>query len=132
MRVRRPTRSHLTALAITGVGALVACAALTPLSSVASASPTATQSQARPWVSGDHTIPYFDKTDAIHEVVEVETGMDSDRDGKVDTIRVELDRPDAKGKKVPLIVHASPYWFQDPRSAWETGFFLPHGYAVAT
>jgi len=83
-------------------------------------------------VSGDHTIPYFDKAQTIHEVIDVETGRDTDRDGKVDTIRVEIDRPDAKAKKVPLIIHASPYWFQDPRSAWETGFFVPHGYAVAT
>jgi X-Pro dipeptidyl-peptidase len=128
----RTSRARLAALALGAAGLLAAGAALAPLGSAASASPASTQVDARPWVSGDHTIPYFDKTQTISEVVDVETGMDSDRDGKVDTIRVNIDRPDAKGKKVPLIIHASPYFFGGARSAWEPGFFVPHGYAVAT
>jgi len=111
---------------------LAACAALTTVTSLGASAQSA-DSTARPWVVGDHTVPYFDKTQTVHEVVDVETGKDSDRDGTVDTIRVDINRPDAKGKgKVPLIIHASPYFFQGSRSAWETGFFVPRGYAVAT
>jgi X-Pro dipeptidyl-peptidase len=88
----------------------------------------------RPWVVGNSTVPYFSMADAVDEQVDVETGRDTDHDGKMDTIRVDISRPDtAKGQKVPLIVHASPYFFgaQD-RGAWETDFFVPRGYAVAT
>lgn len=115
-----------------GVGALAACAALSPLSSPASARPAATTDSTLPWVSGDHTIPVYDAASTIDEVINVETGMDSDRDGKVDTIRVDLSRPDTGGDKVPLIVHASPYFFEQDRNAWETAYFVPRGYAVAT
>jgi X-Pro dipeptidyl-peptidase len=139
MTDRRQTRT-LRALALTGAGVLAAGAALSSLNGVASASPSPNSSaspasaQARPWVSGDHTVPVFSMADAIDEQVDVETGMDSDKDGKVDTIRVDISRPDtAKGQKVPLIVHASPYFFgAGDRGAWETDFFVPRGYAVAT
>ncbi len=133
MAHRKRKRPQLRSLALVAAGVLAAGAALGSVSSVASASPPAGTAQTRPWVSGDHTIPYFDKAQAIQEVVDVETGMDSDRDGKVDTIRVDIDRPDAaKGQRVPLIIHASPYFFGGARDAWESDFFVPRGYAVAT
>lgn len=135
MTNRRPTFTPIRALALTSAGLLAAGAALTSFTGVASASPApgAVPGQARPWVSGDHTVPVFDMSTAVAEVVDVETGMDSDLDGKVDTIRVNISRPDtAKGAKVPLIVHASPYFAGGARSAWEPGFFVPRGYAVAT
>lgn len=122
---------HLRALALIGVAALAGGAAITS-TSTASASSGATQT-ARPWIQGDHTVPVFDMADSVKETVNVETGIDADHDGKVDTIRVEVNRPDAaKGQKVPLIVHASPYFFGGARSAWETSYFVPRGYAVAT
>ncbi|HEX5685442.1 MAG TPA: CocE/NonD family hydrolase [Ideonella sp.] len=72
-------------------------------------------------------------TEAVKEVVNVETGFDRDRDGKTDTIKVEITRPNAaEGARVPMIIHASPYFFQGSRAAWETDFFVPRGYAVAT
>lgn len=115
-----------------GVGAVAACAALIPLNTAASAGQPTAPAPARPWVVGNHTVPAFDVDLAVNEVIDVETGMDSDRDGKVDTIRVDLTRPDTAGGKVPLIVHASPYFFEGTRDAWETDFFVPRGYAVAT
>ena len=133
MPTSAPPRSRAAWRALTGVAALAVCAALSPLNSPASAGTTEPLGGARPWVSGDHTVPVFDADDAIQEVVDVQTGRDTDRDGEMDTIRVELSRPDtAKGDKVPLIVHASPYFFKQGRQAWETGFFVPRGYAVAT
>jgi X-Pro dipeptidyl-peptidase len=85
------------------------------------------------WVQGDHTIPVFNIVDAIVENVDVRTEMDGDQDGVKDTIRVQITRPDtSEDEQVPLIVHASPYWFNGSRSTWETNQFVPFGYAVAT
>jgi X-Pro dipeptidyl-peptidase len=92
---------------------------------------TAATSADRPWVDGNRTVPYFQMKEAVTEVVNVETGFDRDQDGQVDTLRVSITRPDAGGK-VPMIIHASPYFFQGSRSVWETNFFVPRGYAVAT
>ncbi|MBT9595449.1 MAG: Xaa-Pro dipeptidase [Vitreoscilla sp.] len=78
-------------------------------------------------------MPVFDMAEAVTEVVYVETGFDREHDGTVDTIKVEITRPDtAEGAQIPLIIHASPYFFQGTRNAWETNFFVPRGYAVAT
>ena len=120
-RGRRTSPAHLTACLLAAGAALGTFA-----TAAAAASPT------KPWVAGNKTVPYFDRALAITEVVNVETGADRDHDGKVDTIRVEVTRPDAGGDKVPLIIHASPYFFNGTRDAWETDFFVPRGYAVAT
>ncbi|TDM09136.1 MAG: hypothetical protein C4K60_07370 [Ideonella sp. MAG2] len=89
--------------------------------------------ETRPWVVGHQTVPYFNRAQAITEVVFVETSRDDDQDGTSDRIRVELTRPNtAPGAKVPLIIHASPYFDQQTREVWETDFFVPYGYAVAT
>jgi X-Pro dipeptidyl-peptidase len=100
---------------------------------VADASPATSGADPRPWVQGDHTIPVFDIEQAITDTVNVKTEMDGDLDGVKDTIRVQVVRPDTSDdEKVPLIIHASPYFFKGSRSAWETNFFVPLGYAVAT
>ena len=93
----------------------------------ASSAPVAVD--ARPFVSGDHTIAVFDLADAITEEIEVETGSDGDRDGHIDRVFVRLVRPSTSAK-VPLIVHASPY-YAGGTSDWETAYFVPRGYAVA-
>ena len=74
----------------------------------------------------------FDLDAAITENVNVETGMDGDENGIEDTIRVRSSAGRRSGPKVPLIVHASPYFYKGGRSDWETNFFVPRGYAVAT
>ncbi|MBQ0929481.1 CocE/NonD family hydrolase [Ideonella alba] len=85
----------------------------------------------RPWVQGQRTVPYF--ANAIKETVLVDTGFDRDNNGVVDTIRVEITRPEtAPGVRLPLIIHASPYYFKRSRGAWEPAFFSTRGYAVAT
>lgn len=121
-----PARLRLTAPARActwlATGATLACFSLTA---------SAAGSTDRPWVVGNQTVPYFNLAESVSEVIFVETGFDRDRNGVMDTIRVEVTRPDA-GAKVPLIIHASPYFFQSTRSAWETNFFVPRGYAVAT
>ena len=107
-------------------GAFAVAAMVSPIGAgAAAASPT----DARPWVSGDHTIPVFDVESAISERIEVETGMDGDQNGIEDRIFVDLLRPDT-AQKVPLIVRASPYYGLGPRG-WEQEYFVPRGYAVA-
>lgn len=126
MASTRSSGARLGAPALAGLCAAAALASLASFPIAASAAPVA-----KPWVVGNRTVPYFNRATAITEVVNVETGADRDHDGQVDTIRVEITRPDTTDK-VPLIVHASPYFFKGSRDAWETDFFVPRGYAVAT
>jgi X-Pro dipeptidyl-peptidase len=125
----RPRPPALIGACSFAVGAALACFA-----TAASAAPgAALASSDKPWVVGNQTVPFFNRAEAVREVVYVETDADRDQDGKIDTIKVEITRPNAvRGARVPLIIHASPYFFQSPRSAWETDFFVPRGYAVAT
>jgi X-Pro dipeptidyl-peptidase len=135
-----PVSAGLRSLTSVGACTLAAGAALISFTTTASAAatasgavPRAAPSYARPWVDGDHTVPVFNRAQAIVETVDVETGYDREHDGKVDTIRVEITRPNTVlGARVPLIIHASPYFFLGARNAWETDFFVPRGYAVAT
>jgi X-Pro dipeptidyl-peptidase len=57
--------------------------------------------------------PSYDYTRAIHESVRVDTTMDTDNDGRSDTIAVDIVRPAeaaAAGITVPVIMDASPYF----------------------
>src|SRR5687767_1050809 len=88
-RRTRLRRHRVRGSALVAAGALVAASLMAPLGAgLASASSPADEAatDARPWVSGDHTIPYFDVESVITEVVNVETGMDGDQDGDIDTI----------------------------------------------
>lgn len=123
-----PARARLRALASIAAYTLATGAALAAFTTTASAA-----SPDRPWIVGKQTVPYFNRAEAVTEVVNVETGYDREHDGKIDTLKVEITRPDVPpGTKVPVIIHASPYFFQGTRSEWETDFFVPRGYAVAT
>src|SRR5262245_49750497 len=63
-------------------------------------------------VEGGVTQPVFSYTEAIQEVVYVETPMDSDGDGRHDLIAMDIIRPreTGSGLKVPTIMEASPYF----------------------
>lgn len=122
----RSLRRSTARRTLLAAGALVAAVAVSPVEPGAAA---ATQTDPRPWVSGDRTIPVFDLASAISERIEVETGMDGDQNGVEDRIFVDLLRPDT-AEKVPLIVRASPYYGLGPRG-WEQEYFVPRGYAVA-
>src|SRR6188768_1434123 len=58
------------------------------------------------------TQPVFDYTQAIRERLSVETGVDSDHDGKRDRVEVRVIRPaeTERGLKVPVIFQPSPYY----------------------
>lgn len=128
MASTRSARARFRSLASIAAYTLAAGAALASFTTAASAA-----SPDRPWIVGKQTVPYFNMAEAVKEVVNVETGYDREHDGVMDTLRVEITRPDVPpGTKVPVIIHASPYFFQGTRSEWETDFFVPRGYAVAT
>ncbi len=56
--------------------------------------------------------PQFDRANAIEETLFVQTTVDSDRDGRLDRVRLRLSRPgetETRGIKVPVIFEHSPY-----------------------
>jgi X-Pro dipeptidyl-peptidase len=85
--------------------------------------PAAAQTTAPPdiVVEDGMTQPVFSFADAIEERVYVETEVDSDNDGALDRVAIDISRPretDTAGFKVPVIFEHSPYredvWFDVP------------------
>ncbi|MGA4838546.1 Xaa-Pro dipeptidyl-peptidase [Streptomyces sp. G45] len=57
--------------------------------------------------------PVYSYTGAIRESVWVDTGLDGDADGTADRVAVDIVRPRepaAQGRKIPVIMDASPYY----------------------
>jgi X-Pro dipeptidyl-peptidase len=57
--------------------------------------------------------PDYSYADAIREAVWVDTGLDGDGDGRTDRVAVDIVRPSEParaGRKVPVIMDASPYY----------------------
>ncbi|MEW2303972.1 Xaa-Pro dipeptidyl-peptidase [Streptomyces sp. NPDC006655] len=123
--------------AVAAVAALIA-AFLTPATAQAAGNPR----ESRPVYSYAH---------AIREAVWVDTGLDSDGDGKTDRVAADIVRPAepaAQGRKVPVIMDASPYYSccgRGNESQLKTydahgnivrmplfydNYFVPRGYAV--
>ncbi|GLX02513.1 Xaa-Pro dipeptidyl-peptidase [Microtetraspora sp. NBRC 16547] len=94
--------------------------------------------------------PVFSYTDAIREHVYVESSVDSDSDGRLDRVRVDIIRPKESGSglKVPTIIDESPYYDnsgrgnESERKVYDSAgnlakfplfydnYFVPRGYAV--
>ncbi|MFI6934798.1 Xaa-Pro dipeptidyl-peptidase [Streptomyces sp. NPDC050287] len=95
-----PTRMRFTtwrSLAAVAVAALTA-ALLTP--AVADAAPRESR-------------PVYSYENAVREAVWVDTGLDGDSDGKTDRVAADIVRPREpaqQGRKVPVIMDASPYY----------------------
>ncbi|WP_030676898.1 Xaa-Pro dipeptidyl-peptidase [Streptomyces cellulosae] len=95
-----PTRMRSTtwrSLASVAVAALTA-ALLTP--AVADAAPRESR-------------PVYSYENAVREVVWVDTGLDGDGDGKTDRVAADIVRPREparQGRKIPVIMDASPYY----------------------
>ncbi|WP_405145260.1 Xaa-Pro dipeptidyl-peptidase [Sphaerisporangium sp. NBC_01403] len=127
----------LVALGLVAVGAV----GVTPAQ--ASAEPSITVQQGR-------TQPVFSYADAVREHVYVESPVDSDSDGKLDRVRVDIIRPKESGPglKVPVIIDESPYYDNSGRGneserkvydaegnlakfpLFYDNYFVPRGYAV--
>nr|WP_104780355.1 MULTISPECIES: Xaa-Pro dipeptidyl-peptidase [Streptomyces]PPS73234.1 Xaa-Pro dipeptidyl-peptidase [Streptomyces sp. 46] len=57
--------------------------------------------------------PVYSYENAVREAVWVDTGLDGDRDGKTDRVAADIVRPREtarQGRKVPVIMDASPYY----------------------
>ncbi|MEV7964950.1 Xaa-Pro dipeptidyl-peptidase [Sphaerisporangium sp. NPDC088356] len=109
----------------------------------ASAEPSITVTQGR-------TQPVFSYADAVREHVYVESSVDSDSDGNLDRVRVDIIRPKESGPglKVPVIIDESPYYDNSGRGneserkvydaegnlakfpLFYDNYFVPRGYAV--
>lgn len=106
---------------------------------------------APPHVTGTQTTPVYDYGNAIRESVFVNTTMDTDSDGTNDVIAVDIVRPretDEDGRKIPVIMDASPYYAccgrgnEGEKKAYDENgvitkmplyydnYFVPRGYAV--
>ncbi|MFV8186428.1 Xaa-Pro dipeptidyl-peptidase [Streptomyces sp. AF1B] len=136
-----PIRMRFTTwrpLATAAVAALMA-ALLTPATAHAA---TSSQRESR---------PVYSYANAIREAVWVDTGLDGDRDGRHDRVAVDIVRPREpaqQGRKVPVIMDASPYYSccgRGNESQLKTydaqgnvvqmplfydNYFVPRGYAV--
>ncbi|WP_369393516.1 Xaa-Pro dipeptidyl-peptidase [Streptomyces sp. CG1] len=88
----------------TAVVAILTAAFLTP------AAAQATPHQSRP---ARESRPVYSYAHAIRESVWVDTGLDKDGDGKADRVAADIVRPAepaSQGRKVPVIMDASPYY----------------------
>ncbi|MFI2426077.1 Xaa-Pro dipeptidyl-peptidase [Streptomyces sp. NPDC018955] len=124
-----------------------------PLAAVATAALTATlltpvAAHAAP---PRESLPVHSYDDAVREAVWVDTGLDEDRDGRTDRVAVDIVRPREpaqRGRKVPVIMDASPYYSccgrgnENQRKTYDANgdvvrmplfydnYFVPRGYAV--
>ncbi|MGW3128896.1 Xaa-Pro dipeptidyl-peptidase [Streptomyces sp. NPDC001123] len=134
-----PKRTRFTIwrpLAVAAVAALIA-AFLTPAAAQAAGAPRESR-------------PVYSYANAIRESVWVDTGLDSDGDGKTDRVAADIVRPSepaAQGRKVPVIMDASPYYSccgrgnESQLKTYDAGgnvvqmplfydnYFVPRGYA---
>src|SRR4051794_10711461 len=85
-RMRRPR--HLALLSVGVSGALVLTAAPT-----ATAAPPTTTTPTGIVVSDGMTQPVFSLADAIEERVFVQTPVDTDHDGRLDRVAIDISRP---------------------------------------
>ncbi|MFJ9024241.1 Xaa-Pro dipeptidyl-peptidase [Streptomyces sp. NPDC102259] len=94
--------------------------------------------------------PVYSYENAVREAVWVDTGLDGDSDGRTDRVAVDIVRPRepaAQGRKVPVIMDASPYYSccgrgnESQRKTYDAAgnvvrmplfydnYFVPRGYA---
>ncbi|GIF73009.1 Xaa-Pro dipeptidyl-peptidase [Asanoa siamensis] len=103
--MRRPHSLALLGVAMSGT--LIAAAVATP----AAAHPNATPVP-HIVVADGMTQPVFSLADAIEERVYVQTPVDTDHDGRLDRVAIDISRPAetaTQGFKVPVIFEHSPY-----------------------
>ncbi|KQX50887.1 X-prolyl-dipeptidyl aminopeptidase [Streptomyces sp. Root66D1] len=109
-----------------------------------------TPADAGPGPAPRESRPVHSYADAIRESVWVDTGLDGDGDGRTDRVAVDIVRPRepaAAGRKIPVIMDASPYYAccgrgnEGQKKTYDAdgnpvrfplfydNFFVPRGYA---
>jgi X-Pro dipeptidyl-peptidase len=94
--------------------------------------------------------PVYSYADAVREAVWVDTGLDGDGDGRTDRVAADIVRPRepaGQGRRIPVIMDASPYYSccgrgnESQRKTYDTNgdivrmplfydnYFVPRGYA---
>ncbi|MFD9123804.1 Xaa-Pro dipeptidyl-peptidase [Kitasatospora sp. NPDC059571] len=102
-------------------------------------------------IRGGASQPVYSYADAIRETVWVDTGLDADGDGRTDRVAADIIRPRepaAAGRRIPVIMDASPYYSCCGRGnesqlktydaqgrpvgfpLYYDNYFVPRGYAV--
>ncbi|MER6737340.1 Xaa-Pro dipeptidyl-peptidase [Streptomyces puniciscabiei] len=135
------TRSTIWRALATAVVAILTAAFLTPSAAQAATGASRPPRESRPVYSYAH---------AVRESVWVDTGLDEDGDGHTDRVAADIVRPAEparQGRKVPVIMDASPYYSccgrgnesqvktYDPRGhvvqmpLFYDNYFVPRGYA---
>ena len=129
-------------------GALAIPVLLATILPLAVAAPAARATGIR--VAGGRTQPAFSYADAVREHVMVQAPVDSDEDGQLDRVGVDIIRPreTEHGLKVPVIMDESPYYDnlgrgnESERKQYDASgrpvkfplfydnYFVPRGYAV--
>lgn len=115
------------------------------------AATAAAQPAVGPVVEGGVTQPAFGYADAIRERIFVTSDVDTDADGALDVVAMDIIRPKASddGLRVPVIMDASPYYstvcrgneaeckadldgdgLNDQWPLFYDNYFVPRGYAV--
>jgi X-Pro dipeptidyl-peptidase len=125
-------------------------AVLATIVTVLAAAPSPASAAPSSYVHGTETVPTYSYADAIRESVWVQTPTDADQDGVKDRVAVDLVRPRTPaGRKVPVIMDASPYYSCCGRGneseikeydangvitkepLFYDNYFVPRGYAFA-
>ncbi|MFD7574982.1 Xaa-Pro dipeptidyl-peptidase [Streptomyces sp. NPDC059810] len=142
----------LLATLVTPAGARPDAAAPTgPAALAGAAAPTGSAARpASPAPAARESRPVHSYADALRESVWVDTGLDGDGDGRTDRVAVDIVRPRetaAAGRKVPVIMDASPYYAccgrgnESQKKTYDAdgnpvqfplfydNFFVPRGYA---
>ncbi|CAL9641806.1 Xaa-Pro dipeptidyl-peptidase [Streptomyces sp. enrichment culture] len=123
-----------------------------PLATAATAALTATLlTPAAADAAPRESLPVHSYENAVREAVWVDTGLDEDRDGRADRVAVDIVRPREpaqRGRKVPVIMDASPYYSccgrgnESQKKTYDANgdivgmplfydnYFVPRGYAV--
>ncbi|AXX64721.1 Xaa-Pro dipeptidyl-peptidase [Bombilactobacillus bombi] len=71
---------------------------------------TIMHNSSKPLIFNGKTQPVFDTNQLLHEVVYVESSLDSDHDGQRDLLKAEIIRPsESNHQPVPVLYTASPY-----------------------
>ncbi|WP_330336687.1 Xaa-Pro dipeptidyl-peptidase [Streptomyces sp. NBC_00557] len=140
-RIPLPARSTIWRALATAVVAVLTAAFLTPTAARAATAISPAPRESRPVYSYAH---------AVRESVWVDTGLDEDGDGRTDRVAADIVRPSEparQGRKVPVIMDASPYYSccgrgnesqvktYDPQGRvvqmplFYDNYFVPRGYA---
>ncbi|MGA5872500.1 Xaa-Pro dipeptidyl-peptidase [Streptomyces cinereoruber] len=108
-----PMRKRITRGARAPYGTLVAAATAALLATLVTPAGARTDPAAPAAGAVRESRPVHSYADAVRESVWVDTGLDGDGDGRADRVAVDIVRPRepaATGRKIPVIMDASPYY----------------------